>query len=156
MNDYFYWNDKSYAIKMISKMCLRNSLVKRLEYPMPNNTKLGCSKILTIRVFPKCFHWICWIQWQNILVIYKRTWTYNFLCKGSECYQSATTTHATDRIFKLNPIHASVIYQIPWYLLNLLKSINSMKVLLHLGETPININQLNNPFWPKNTAVIQV
>ena len=53
-------------------------------------------------VFPKCFHWICW---QNIC--HRATF-------WPGCYNSTSKTHVRDRIFKLSPIHASVIYQIPW------------------------------------------
>ena len=49
-----------------------------------------------IWVFPKCFQWIRWIQ-----------------CKRPGCYNSVSKTHVRDRIIKMTPIHASVIYQIP-------------------------------------------
>ena len=35
-------------------------------------------------------------------------------CVRPGCCHSASKTHVRDRIFKLSPIHASVIYQIPW------------------------------------------
>ena len=37
----------------------------------------------------------------------------HLLCKRPACYHSASTTHVRDRIFKLNPIHASVISSFP-------------------------------------------
>ena len=37
----------------------------------------------------------------------------HLLCKRPGCYHSTSETHVRDRIFKLSPIHASVIYQIP-------------------------------------------
>ena len=83
-------------------------------------------------IFPKCFQWI---QWHKIFVI-KRTPTCHLLCKRAGCYHSASKTHVRDRIFKLNPIHASVIYQIHRIHWNHCKS---MKVLLHLGKTPISL-----------------
>ena len=61
-------------------------------------------------VFPKWFQWI-----QKIFVI-----TVKGLEPATSCIrdQDATTAPAThvcgDRIFKLTPIHASAIYQIPW------------------------------------------
>ena len=61
-------------------------------------------------VFPKCFHGI---PWQKIFVI-KRTRTCHLLCKRPGCYHSTSKTHVRDRIFKLSPIHAWVVYQIPW------------------------------------------
>ena len=39
--------------------------------------------------------------------------TSHLLCKRPGCYHSASKTHVRDRIFKLSPIHASVIYQFP-------------------------------------------
>ena len=67
-----------------------------------------------IWVFPKCFHWIRWIQWQNICHYSKRAQTCHCLCKRPGCSHRTSKTHVRDRIFKLNPIQASVIYQIPW------------------------------------------
>ena len=37
----------------------------------------------------------------------------HLLCKRPRCYHSISKTQVADRIFKLGPIHASVIYQIP-------------------------------------------
>ena len=39
--------------------------------------------------------------------------TCRLLCQRQGCSHSANKTHVRDRIFKLSPIHASVIYQIP-------------------------------------------
>ena len=44
----------------------------------------------------------------------KRTQTCHLLCKRPGCYHSASKIHVRDRIFKLSPIHASLIYQIHW------------------------------------------
>ena len=38
----------------------------------------------------------------------------HLLCKRPTCYHSASKTLVAERIFKLSPIHVSVIYQIPW------------------------------------------
>ena len=38
--------------------------------------------------------------------------TCHVLCKGPRCYDSASKTHAGERIFELTAIHASLIYQI--------------------------------------------
>ena len=40
--------------------------------------------------------------------------TCHFLCKRPRCYHSTIKTQVAESSFKLNPIHASVIYQIPW------------------------------------------
>ena len=37
----------------------------------------------------------------------------HLLCKRPACYHSTNTTHVRDRIFKLSPIHASVISIFP-------------------------------------------
>ena len=62
------------------------------------------------------------------------TWP-TLVIKRPECYHSTSKKRVRDRIFKLSLIHASVIYQIPWLLL---KSLNSMKALLHLGKTQMS------------------
>ena len=82
-------------------------------------------KLSLIWVFPKCFHWI--IQWQKILCFKKIIWNCHLLYKISKCYRSASKTYIADRIFILSPIHASVIYQIPWI----------HWILIHLGKTPL-------------------
>ena len=37
-----------------------------------------------------------------------------FCVRDQGANHSASKTHVWDRIFKLSPIHASMIYQIPW------------------------------------------
>ena len=61
---------------------------------------------------------------KNICHYRKRTQTCH---PATSCIREkdATTVPGGHRIFKLSPIHASVIYK------------NSMKVLLHLGKTPL-------------------
>ena len=56
----------------------------------------------------------------NISVI-KVVWKCNLLCKRPRCYHStrktdvsASKTQVREGIFKLTPLHVSVIYQIPW------------------------------------------
>ena len=72
---------------------------------------------------PKCFHWIRWIQWQKVFVI-KRTRTCHLLCNRPGCYHSASKTHVKD-----NSCFSD--------LSDSLKSMNSMKVLFHLGKIPL-------------------
>ena len=64
----------------------------------------GPSHKALLEFFAKCF--------QKIFVI-KRARTCYLLVKRPGCYHSASKTHVRDRIFKLNPIHASVIYHFP-------------------------------------------
>ena len=54
------------------------------------------------------------LRYKNIFHYSKRTRTCHLLCKRPECFHSTSKTHVRDRIFTLNPIHASVIYQVPW------------------------------------------
>ena len=68
------------------------------------------------------------------MFVIKRARTCYLLCKTPGYYHSTSKTHMNDRIFKLSPIRASVIYQIP---LKSLNSLNSMEVLFHLGKTSI-------------------
>ena len=49
----------------------------------------------------------------KILYFKKIIQTCHFLCKRPRCYHSAIRMHVGEGIFKLTPIHAAVIYQIP-------------------------------------------
>ena len=55
----------------------------------------------------------------------------HLFCQRPRCYHSASKTHVRDRIFKLRPIHTSVIYQ------NSLNSVNSCFIQgkLHCSQT---------------------
>ena len=44
----------------------------------------------------------------------ERVWTCHLFCYRPRCYHRASLTHVRDRYFKLTPMHASAIYQIPW------------------------------------------
>ena len=48
------------------------------------------------------------------IFVIKRARTCHLLYKRLGCYRSARKTDVRVRIFKLSPIHASAIYQIPW------------------------------------------
>ena len=48
------------------------------------------------------------------IFVIKRAQTCRFLHGRRGCCHGTDKTHVRDRIFKLSPIHASVIYQIPW------------------------------------------
>ena len=50
----------------------------------------------------------------KILYFQKIIQTSDLLCERSRCYHSASKTHVAEWIFKLSPIHASVIYKILW------------------------------------------
>ena len=71
-------------------------------------------------VFPKCR----WIQWQNHLSL-------KGLEPASFCVTDwdATTARARDRIFKLSPIHTSLIDQISWI------SLIELLLILNYGKT---------------------
>ena len=84
---------------------------------------------------PGGVHLPLWTEWQtdvktlpcpelHLRAVIKRARSCQLLCKRPGCYHSANKTHVRDRIFKLSPIHASLIYQIPW-------------IFLHLGKTPL-------------------
>ena len=70
------------------------------------------------------------IQWQK-LFFSKRARTCHLFWKRPGCYHSISMTHVRERILKLSPMHASVIYRIHW-----IRS-NHWIVLLHLGKTPL-------------------
>ena len=76
-------------------------------------TTFFSSKLLSLS-FPKCFHWIRWIQWKNICCYCKRARTCH---PTTSCVrdQDDTTTPArhmweTRSLNKLSPIHASMIH----------------------------------------------
>ena len=76
---------------------------------MDNHYKTICEPTRSV-----CSSWRCtWINRQKIFGV-KRARTCHLLCKKPGFYHSASKTHVGDRIFKLNSIHTSVIYQIPW------------------------------------------
>ena len=61
-------------------------------------------------VFPKCFYWIKRIQWQKYL-------SWKEFEPVTSCVRNQDDTSKTrvrGVVFKFSPIHASVIYQIPW------------------------------------------
>ena len=73
-----------------------------------------------------------------------------FLCKRPACYHSASTTHVRDRIFKLSPIHASVIIIFPefskfsesW----LSKSSMVTRGITHLATSTLPVLVIQNEF----------
>ena len=65
-------------------------------------------------VFPKCFTEFSKFSDKNICHYSKRAQTCHFLCKRPGCYHSTSKRQVADTIFKLTPIHVSVIYHIPW------------------------------------------
>ena len=60
----------------------------------------------------------------------KVIWNCSLLCKGPGCYQRVIKTSVTESIFKLTPIHASVIFEISriqwfqWILLPFMENSN--------------------------------
>ena len=60
-----------------------------------------------------------------------RVGTQDLLCKRQRLYYCTTETQLTEQILILNPIHTSLISQ------DSLNLLNSVKVPLHLGKTPI-------------------
>ena len=64
-----------------------------------------------IGVFLKCFHWIHWTEWR-IFFVKKIIWPCYLLRKRPRCYHISNKTQVRDKILKLTPIHASMIYQI--------------------------------------------
>ena len=58
--------------------------------------------------FARILHKIYILYFQKIIQ------TCHLLCKRPRCYHSASKTQVAERIFKLSPVHALVIYLIPW------------------------------------------
>ena len=59
------------------------------------------------RVFPKCFHWIRWFQWQKYLPL-------KGIKPATFCVRDQDAATVRDRTLNFSLIRASVIYQIPW------------------------------------------
>ena len=78
---------------------------------------------------PTCFYCIRWIQWQIIFVI-KQARTCHLLCKRPGFYHNISKTHVRDRILNWANSCFSELSES-------LNSLNSMKLLLHLGEIPL-------------------
>ena len=85
------------------------------------------------RVFPNCFHWIRRIQWQNICLCLKG------LEPAASCVrdQYATTTPAI-HIWETGSSNWAH-FMLQWFI-RFPNSLNSMKLLLHLGKTPMWFN----------------
>ena len=64
---------------------------------------------------------------KNICHYSKRIRTCHLLCKRPGCYHSVSKKHVIDRIFESNLCFS-----------DLSDSLNSMKVLFHLGKTPMH------------------
>ena len=84
-------------------------------------------------VFPKCFHWFYWIEWQKLLYFKKIIGACHLLCKRSRRYHSTNKTQVVESIFELSSIHVPVIYQIHWIRW-------SHWILIHLGKTSIELH----------------
>ena len=75
----------------------------------------------------------------HLFIFVKRVQTCHILCKRPGCYHSTNETHVKDRIFYLIPIHASVIYQIPW----ILWKFCSAEFAKSITETSIVLNKID-------------
>ena len=112
---------------------LGNFKVKKITFAKSSLCELKltrriiCSLILIyITDFCEFWHMMMFVWWKlvkrkdwhsltkNICHYSKRAWTYRFQCKISGCCRIASRIHVRNSNFKLSPIHASTIYQIPW------------------------------------------
>ena len=86
-----------------------------------------------IRVFSKCFHWICWIQWQKNQNQKEacRIGTHHLLCMWQRWYHCSTETHLIAQIFTKPNSCLSYFSDS----LNSPNSVNSVNVLLHLDKS---------------------
>ena len=81
------------------------------------------------------------------IFVIEKVQTCHLLCKKLGCYHSTSKTRVTDRIFKLSPMYASMIYQ---------DSLNSIKVLLHLGKTPLTCSVMQTRCFSRKTSQDEV
>ena len=85
-------------------------------------------------VFPKCFYWIQRIQWQKICQCSKRAQTCH---SATSCVrvQDATTVPAR-HMWETGSLNQAQFIMLQWLSISL-NSLNSVKVPLHLGKTPL-------------------
>ena len=85
---------------------------------------------------------LCEFSNRNIFHYSKRAGTYHPVtsCERPRCYHSASEKHVRDRIFKLTPIHASVIINLPEFA-------EFSEFLFHLGKTPIGGHFQGGTVW---------
>ena len=74
----------------------------------------------------------------------------HLLCKRPACYHNANKTHGRDRIIKLSPIHALVIYQFPWIHWN---PVLFRENPLYYRKIWLNLENLRN-HWSMNKSMI--
>ena len=106
-----------------TEMCLMLSF----DMKMTIKTKTVCMLWNTVTVigfrgkildFDRCIFLVMYIIWQlnsvtKICHYSKRARTCHLLCNRPEYYHNTSKTHVRDRIFRLSPIHASMIFRFP-------------------------------------------
>ena len=117
-----YWNE-----------CLLENVFIAFVGHLMNNEQLNClsegfspNNYKNIWVFPNS---LANSVTRNI-IFQKIIGTCHLLCKRPRCYHSTSKTKVAERIFKLSPVHALVIYLISW--------IRWIEYLIQLGKTPLN------------------
>ena len=75
--------------------------------------------------------------------LYYCVWTCYLVWKTSACYLFTRKTQATESIFKMTPIHDSVIYQIPWFCWI------QWKAPIDLRKTPLLLTWEETKYWSK-------
>ena len=80
------------------------------------SSEMGCMvSNVTVRSWREKKHIIVVMYERTLKILFiKMVRSCSLLCWRSGCYHSTSNTQIRGRIFKLVPIHASVIYQIPW------------------------------------------
>ena len=67
-----------------------------------------------VRILLECILVFTEFSDKNICYYSERARTCHLLCWNQGCYHFNSQTHVRNRIFKMTPILASLIYQIPW------------------------------------------
>ena len=105
--------------------------------PYPHCTKQELASVQGTRLAQRSFSYMFSLKSVNLVTkifVIKRAWTCHLLCKRPGCYCCISDTNIIDRIFKLIPIHALVIYQIPWICWFHWIQSKSINVLFHLEK----------------------
>ena len=94
-------NNSNWSCKVLTQNFTRNLLVVSIVESKDKDIWVS------LNIFTKFIKFSTAYLWNIIRAC-------NLWCKGSRFYHTTNKTHVTNMILKSTPVHASVIYQIPW------------------------------------------
>ena len=97
----------------------------------------------------------CRLEWHTKIFVIKWTRTCHVLCKRPGCNHITSKTHVRNTIFNLSPIHASVIYHIPWIRLIHWKFCSIWKNLHRLHLVGLFLGWMNITGWREHKTTFR-